>query len=127
MNKNKKQGLSLIVLVITIIVMIILAAAVVAKLKTDNPVKNAQKVVFQNDLSGIIENMQIYFNKQLFKDDSFDKNSCTKDPVDEDMIGEEYKNYIGKVKIKDGKLCLKSGKVTEEEKKWAKEIGIETN
>lgn len=129
MKINKKLGLSLIVLVITIIVIMIIATATIQVLKSNNTVNHAKKVAFQNDLSAIEENIQLYknrkYNEYIFK---FDKSNFDIESPDKAIIGEEYyENYKDKVKINDGKLCLKSEKVTEEEKKWAEEIGIETN
>ena len=48
--KNKRKGISLIVLIITIIVIIILAAAIILSFTKSNPIKNAKKAVSDNDV-----------------------------------------------------------------------------
>ena len=48
--KNRKKGISLIVLIITIIVIIILAAAIILSMVKNNTIKNAKKAVSENDV-----------------------------------------------------------------------------
>lgn len=48
--KNRKKGISLIVLIITIIVIIILAAAIILSITKINPIKSAKKAVEANDV-----------------------------------------------------------------------------
>ncbi|MEG0873336.1 MAG: hypothetical protein RSG48_05235, partial [Clostridia bacterium] len=57
-------GISLIVLVITIIVIIILAAAVILTLNKNNPMKNANKASFQNDLDTFKSDLSLSQSKK---------------------------------------------------------------
>ena len=58
-KSSKKSGISLIVLVITIIVIIILAVAVILSIANNNPIENANKAKFQNDLKSIQEELEL--------------------------------------------------------------------
>ncbi|MDD2627782.1 MAG: hypothetical protein PHD20_02730 [Clostridia bacterium] len=53
MKKNKRVGISLIVLVITIIVMIILAGAIILSLQSSGIINKASEAVEKNDLASI--------------------------------------------------------------------------
>ena len=63
--KNKrgginKKGISLIVLIITIIVIIILAGAIILNLTNNNPIDNARKAKFLNDVDTFKSDLSLY-------------------------------------------------------------------
>ena len=63
-QNQAKKGISLIVLVITIIVIVILAVAVILTLANNNPIENANKASFQNDLKAVCKKNSSKRNKQ---------------------------------------------------------------
>ena len=65
MEITKKDGISLIILVITIIVMIILTGAIVASLSSNNPILQATKVVFLNDVKNFQTELELYKSIQF--------------------------------------------------------------
>ncbi len=102
----KKRGISLIVLVITIIVIIILAVAVILSIANNNPIENAKKAAFQNDIATLKEELDLYIQKQYVDSQGTYKAS------DLNKLGEDIKDilpdikdkYIGKIAINGGSL-----------------------
>ena len=102
----KKRGISLIVLVITIIVIIILAVAVILSVANNNPIENAKKATFQNDIITLKEELDLYIQKQ------YADSQGTYNVSDLNKSGEDIKNilpgikdkYIGKIAINGGSL-----------------------
>ena len=62
---NKKQGISLIVLVITIIVIIILAGAVILSLSSNNPIQSANKATCLSDIANFKSAVALDFAYQV--------------------------------------------------------------
>ena len=67
MKVNKRNGISLIVLVITIIIMIILAGAIILSLSETGLVSNANKGAFQNDISAMQDELDSYITNSILK------------------------------------------------------------
>jgi Tfp pilus assembly protein PilE len=65
MKINKKEGISLIVLVITLIVIIILAGAVILSLSANNSILQATKATYQSDLRSFQTELDLYKVKQF--------------------------------------------------------------
>ncbi len=65
-NENKK-GISLIVLVITIIVIIIIAAAIILTLTGNNPIAEARKATFLNDVATFRDDLNMYKTNEYAK------------------------------------------------------------
>jgi len=65
MSKKHKKGISLIVLVITIIVIIILAGAVILSLASNNPISQASKAIYLNDVKNFETELELYKGKQF--------------------------------------------------------------
>ena len=121
---NDKKGISLIVLVITIIVIIILAVAVILSIANNNPIENAKEARFRNDMKVIEEELNLYIAKKYA--DSLGASTVVVDLDGENMVKAlpSTKDYKDKVKIVGGNLEL-TNSASEEEKTWAKKIGIE--
>ena len=64
---KEKRGISLITLVITIIVVIILAAAVIMSLQKSNPIQQASKAKFLNDIATFKEDLELYKQNQYLE------------------------------------------------------------
>ncbi len=92
--KNKrgginKKGISLIVLIITIIVIIILAGAIILNLTNNNPIDNARKAKFLNDVDTFKSDLSLYeLNKMGSTEGNYnpkalnaDKNSVSENGV----------------------------------------------
>ncbi len=81
MIKNKRSGISLIVLVITIIVIIILAVAVILSIANNNPIENAKNAKDKNNQATLEEAAKIayasIYAEQKIKGDSVSDNAIT--------------------------------------------------
>ncbi len=66
-TKENKKGVSLIVLVITIIVIIILAAAIILTLTGNNPILQARKATFLNDVATFKDELNMYKTNEYAK------------------------------------------------------------
>ena len=118
-KSSKKSGISLIVLVITIIVIIILAVAVILSIANNNPIENANKAKFQNDLKTIAEELTLkessnYIDKHTGK---------TTSDVTINSLSSATK-YIEKLRVDNGVLYYNDAKLSAKEKEWAEEVGI---
>ena len=121
---SEKKGISLIVLVITIIVIIILAVAVILSIANNNPIENAKEARFKNDVKTMQEELE------LLKASNYAKNNGASynDPeTGEIKIGDlkSATNYQEKFAVKDGELKYIEGKLTDEEKTWVSNLGVE--
>ena len=120
--KKQKKGISLIVLIITIVVIIILATAVILIMTNNNPIENARKAVFQNDLQAIQEKVNTYYqSKYVESEGEYESESFTGDSMVAKFPNTE--KYKDKIEIIKGEVIL-TNKATEEEILWAEEIGI---
>ena len=120
MNKNEeKKGISLIVLVITIIVIIILAVAVILSIANNNPIENAKKARFLNDLKTIQEEINLY-NSKAYADAKSNGIEYVPAKIEDIKSAEKYKE---KIDIRNDNVVLKK-EATVEEKKWALENNI---
>ncbi len=119
--KKSQKGISLIVLVITIIVIVILAVAVILTIANNNPIENAQKATFQNDLKTIQEEVNTYLLSQYASaNGNIEKVSFTLDEMEDNF--KSSSKYIGEVFVQDSKLVYFGNDFNK--RQWAKEIGI---
>jgi len=136
--KNNK-GISLIVLVITIIVIIILAGAVILSLSTNNPISQASKATYLNDVKNFETELELYKGKQ-FVDNlgsynpallQADNDSVTYNGVIDtgitmkDLIPslETATKYNGQFQVIAGKLIY--GGLDTNKQDWTREVGLE--
>ncbi len=122
METNKRQGISLIVLVITIIVMIILAAAIILSISNSGIISKAREAKIKNDIKAMQEELNMKMAEMELNGE--DVNNLNDKDASE--ILKSAKKYEGKFTISYGKLYI-SASATEEEIKYAKELGIELN
>ena len=124
-SAKEKSGISLIVLVITIIVIVILAVAVILTISNNNPIENANKATFQNDLKTMQEDVNMYALSEYA--DNKGEGYGNLDFFGESMVKEfpSTSNYKDKVKIIRGEVVLLGDAVSEKEKEWASELGIQ--
>ena len=114
---KEKKGISLIVLVITIIVIVILAVAVILSIANNNPISNANKAKFQNDVKSMQEQVELIKSKNYT--DTLGAGYGTINYSD--LNGSE--KYPGKFTVKNGELVYTSA-LTGDELAWAKDLGI---
>ncbi len=146
--KDKKEGISLLVLIITIIVMIILAGAVILSITNNNPISKANETKVKTDLTALKDEYNNFYSSALFDNVSntkgyyTDNMNITKEGniiykgkvVNENennslasimpsIVGTEYE---GKVFVADGKIYIDNRDkfLSEEQQEWAKEVGI---
>ena len=146
--KDKKEGISLLVLIITIIVMIILASAVILSITGNNPISRANETKVKTDLTALKDEYNNFYSSALFDNVSntkgyyTDKMNITKEgniiykgkvvnegennslaSIMPSIVGTEYE---GKVFVADGKIYIdnRDNFLSEEQQEWAKEVGI---
>ena len=123
--KNKK-GISLIVLIITIIVMIILAGVVIVNMSKDNPVKNASKSVFLQEISDLKEELKMIISKKIINKElkSLEDVNATGYTEIIKYIPDFPKKFADKFVIRKGELFVVKQNLIEEERKWLEENKI---
>ncbi len=146
--KDKKEGISLLVLIITIIVMVILAGAVILSITGNNPISRANETKVKTDLTALKDEYNNFYSSALFDNVSntkgyyTDKMNITKEgniiykgkivnegennslaSIMPSIVGTEYE---GKVFVADGKIYIDNRDkfLSEEQQEWAKEVGI---
>jgi len=139
MSKKHKKGISLIILVITIIVIIILAGAVILSLSTNNPISQASKATYLNDVKNFETELELYKGKQ-FADNlgsynpallQADNDSVTYNGVIDtsrtmnDVIPSllQSSKYSGQFQVIAGKLIYGGLDTTKQD--WTREAGLE--
>lgn len=129
---NEKNGISLITIIITIIVIIILSGAVILILTSINPINQANKAKFIQDVASFQDELNLWISNEYTKTlGEFDSNN-----LDSTKIYGKYKNlkiqeiiksmsnkYADIFEIQKGKLVYIG--VDEEVEKWVKENGLE--
>jgi len=138
MKMNRKNGISLIMLVISIVVICILANAIILSFSNNNPVSQASKVAFMHDVESFKCGLDSYNSRQAIDKPrgysssklQADENSVTYNGVVDNnktindiipLLGSMPK-YYGLFEIVDGKLIFVGIDTTQKE--WAGEIGI---
>ncbi len=119
---NKKNGISLIVLVITIIVIIILAGSVILSLADNNPVSTANEAKFKTNVEQYNSELGMVISSKYLLDNTFDPNSLNAGVWNgqESNIEGTIKEYITNITPEDGeKFVIQNGKLAY--------IGIETD
>ena len=121
--KKQKNGISLIVLVITIIVIIILAVAVILSIANNNPIENANKAKFQNDLKSIQEELELVKSSNYTenKGESYNNNDGSEISLNNLSAAQKYQ---GKLVVNEGELKYLASQLSTDEVSWAEELGI---
>jgi len=131
-NKRKKIGISLIVLVITVIVITILAGSVILSLATNNPILTAKEAQFKSDMSEFNSELQLWISSQYVAGvGTFDPKTVNIDNTDNKYngmtIGQIITSLKGdnltKFKIIGGKLVYTD--ITNiNESNWASQVNV---
>ena len=123
---KQKKGISLIVLIVTIIVIIILAAVVILTLSKNNPVESARKARFMEDVRSFQDELALSVSKDYVtnKENRNDKFNAESFDDMKNYIPSFTKDYKDKFTIQEDELVYNKDNVTENEKKWLKELGI---
>jgi len=139
MKTNRKNGISLVVLVITIIVIIILAGAVILSLSANNPISQASKGIYLSDLKKFQTELELYKTKQFVNNlgsynpallqadnDSVTYNGIIDTSITmKDLIPSvtQSPKYNGQFQIIAGKLIYGGLDTTKQD--WTREAGLE--
>lgn len=114
--KNKRKGISLIVLVITILVMIILATAVILTITRTNTINKARKANFLDIYAGLKESLSVKVANMILDD-----SNVTTAQIDAIEIQELNPSLdattASKFDVQNRKIVL-TANATEEEMKW---------
>lgn len=133
-TKEKKRGISLIILVITIIVIVVLALAVILTIANNNPIENARKAVFENDIKNMQDELNVYISSKtadsLGKYDVSQLNATTNSLEEngEKVEGKTIKDVINSINDKYlEKIVIRKGKIEyigedKKEVEWSSEI-----
>ena len=111
---------------ITIIVIIILAVAVILTIANNNPIENANKATFQNDLKAMEEEVNLYESEKYAEANIEDQTYTPTTVEGQEMVSlfPSTSGYEDKVKVENGKLVIIEDTLSEKEKEWASEIGL---
>ena len=123
------NGISLIVLIITVIVIIILATAVILNISQNNPVESSKEATFKSDVRSFQNDLALTVTKEYT---DLQGQRDYKITTSENPKFDEIKNYIPsftkkyekKLGIEDDELVYFPDKVTDDEKKWLEDLGI---
>lgn len=119
---RKKEAISLIVLVITIIVMAILATVIIVTLQNSGIIGKTRESVVKSDIRNMQDELTLMVSNVLLNGG----NVAELNRDDASDLLETAKGYEGVFSINYGKLLIAS-KATEEQTKFAKELGIEVD
>ncbi|MEG0073081.1 MAG: hypothetical protein RR922_01950 [Clostridia bacterium] len=125
---NKKDGMSLIVLVITIIVMIILSGVVIMALSKNNPILKANEATFKSDIKSIESMVSLDITTK--STDKYTDELYTGELTEFGIESSSgiYKKYGGILYVEDNNLVIRIGYTTNKKNKqmveWAAECGI---
>ena len=123
---QRKQGISLIVLVITIIVMIILAAAIILSLNNAGIIGNANQAVFKQNINNYLSELDLYYMDALvdnpYANTKNIKATATTSPSITDLIPSISKEDKTKFRVAGGELIYIGANRSEYE--WCRELGI---
>ncbi|MDD2376504.1 MAG: hypothetical protein PHD15_04490 [Clostridia bacterium] len=136
---NKKRGISLIVLIITIIVIIIIAGAIIISLANNNPITQASKAKYLNDVKSFQTELELYKAEQYLTtqgdydytllqadgisityDGVVDTSKTIKDLIP--TLGNNT-NYAGQFAVINGVLVFEGSDT--DKQNWARAIGVE--
>ena len=125
--KQRKQGISLIVLIVTIIVLIILATSIILTLSKNNPIESAREAKFKEDVRRFQDELAITIAKEYT--DLIGQRNTIINESDYATIKEKYipsftKAYAEKLVISNDKLMF-TNKLTKLQKKWINDLQIE--
>ncbi len=138
MNYDKKNGISLLILVISMIVMIILASAIILLIINNNPIHEAKKTSFLSDLKNFITELDVYNNLEFSNNRGrynleslqADGSSVTYDGVkDETKTMYDIIPTLGKTTKYHGRFIIVNGELVyagfeADEKNWSLELGV---
>ena len=119
---NRKKAISLIVLVITIIIIVIIATTGVILVAKSEIFHSSTELTFKNDMSQYSDRIKNYFGSKV--SDENENIRISGENLVEYIPELKDSKYLDKLYVLDGELVIDGSKITEDEKNWAKEIGI---
>ena len=119
---NRKKAISLIVLVITIIIIVIIATTGVILVAKSGIFHSSTELTFKNDMSQYSDRIKNYFGSKV--SDGNENIRISGENLVEYIPELKDSKYLDKLYVLDGELVIDGSKITEDEKNWAKEIGI---
>ena len=126
MKRNKsldrKKAISLIVLMITIIIIVIIATTGVILVAKSGIFHSSTELTFKNDMSQYSDRIKNYFGSKV--SDGNENIRISGENLVEYIPELKDSKYLDKLYVLDGELVIDGSKITEDEKNWAKEIGI---
>ena len=124
-TKERKRGISFIVLIITIIVVIILAAVVILTLSKNNPIESAKGARFKEDVRTFQDELALAVSKEYTSAGGHRDTKITTSDFNEiqGYIPSFSEKYKGKFVIQDDELKY-TNKVEDNEKEWLDKINV---
>ena len=119
---NRKKAISLIVLVITIIIIVIIATTGAILVAKSGIFHSSTELTFKNDMSQYSDRIKNYFGSKV--SDENENIRISGENLVEYIPELKDSKYLDKLYVLDGELVIDGSKITEDEKNWAKEIGI---
>ena len=124
-TKDRKKGISLIVLIITIIVVIILAAVVILTLSKNNPIESAKEARLKEDVRTFQDELAMTVSKEYTIAGGHRDKKITTSNFDEikELIPSFSEKYRDKFVIEDDELRY-TNKLDEKEKEYAQNLNV---
>ena len=124
-KENRKQGISLIVLIVTVIVIIILAAGIMLSLSKNDLIGSANEARFKEDVRTFQDELAITVSKQYVNARGHSDYKISTSNFDEikEHIPSFSEKYKGKLLIDNDKLKYTSN-VDDSEEKWLEALNI---
>ena len=124
-TKERKRGISFIVLIITIIVVIILAAVVILTLSKNNPIESAKGARFKEDVRTFQDELALAVSKEYTSAGGHRDTKITTSDFNEiqGYIPSFSEKYKGKFVIQDDELVY-TKQLNDIEKEYAKSLNI---
>ena len=120
-----KKGMTLMALVLTIVLISIIASVVILSIKNDGILDYSKEAKFKNDLKEFDREIKNNISIEYLEDRSvMTKTFTTPEELKKyspKLVDSEYVSYCY---ISEGALVLKSSMLTEDQKKWVREVNI---
>ncbi len=101
---KQKIGISLILLIITIVVIIILSGSIIHNVSDNNPISQSKEAVIRNDISNLLDKINLYISGQYSTSSTYDIGSMTGNLSE---FVSDATNYEDEFEVVKGKLVYK--------------------
>lgn len=125
--KNRRKGVSLIVLIVTIVVLIILATSIILTLSKNNPIEMAREAKFKEDIRGFQDELALAITQEYAVSNGFRNSKINLEGYDniKAKIPSFTNEYAEFLVIEDDKIVCVDDNIGEKKINWLKELNVE--